>query len=962
MTAVNPKVKHILAPSSREVEVEDGQIFAQSDTARLFLDVGENRIQITDLITCSSFPLAPIGGKLYFNTTDNKARYYSGGSYYEWGLGDISGDVSSKADKVYTITTREAQKESYGAYISSGNYLILGTTYSEESPINGRWMNPQSSSAIDHPLAAGTYTYALTDSNGNKEYINGNYVLTIQTGHWCLCYHDVEHSIMEPLAVGGAALDNDNISPVTDNGEISQNGVFIYEGSNGRGDFEVSQISVVYLKVRWTDVAGKPSIPSSVKHLNSAPTGLDSGEFGQLAIVDSTYKTYIHVGTITISESTSHLWSEVLTSIDIGVANGVAGLDANGKISISQIPSNTFVLQTEKGAANGVATLDVNGIILRTQLPQNITQQDVTVIPAATSAYTLTDGGAFEHAPSSAPTYTFPAVLDTTKTHDIVLDVKFSSDVQTYAFEDSSGNEVVPLTIPDIESGIVVRFICSYETMIDQWVIMPIPFGKAIPVITILNSTINVEGYTGEEISSVNLSSSVRVSDGGSALFSASGLPTGLSLTSAGVLSGTPSSSSSSNVTVTVSYSGASDKTLTLAFAITAAPSISLSQSSTTISGSAGSAISSLNLSQYVTVSNPISGESVSYSASSLPAGLSMSGSTISGTPTGSSSATIPVTISYPHATSVTFNITFNISAPVINLSQSSVTVSGTKDVALTSVNLASYVTVTGGGSGSLSFSTGDTLPNGLQLSSAGVLSGTPTASSSATVAVTVSYPYATSVTLNVVFAIQGPVVYYTVSDAGSTTNGDYVLYSGTHGSQNAIYTNGSRYLLYCQEHGAWGIVGSPDAVSEQVPGPMFWAAYAMTSSSSTPPTGQYDALPFGNPTPDTQYATINAASSIPSKLLVTTSLGQHGGVYNLTGTGSSISDLVYFKSSLYGGGYYMTMASSQEGLFWIIDTDGTGANNIVAYAATTSSQLPHQVGWTNTDGGIITVEDASND
>ena len=49
--------------------------------------------------------------------------------------------------------------------------------------------------------------------------------------------------------------------------------------------------------------------------------------------------------------------------------NGVAGLDANGKVKTGQLPSLDFIPNNEKGANNGVATLDATGKVPSSQLP-----------------------------------------------------------------------------------------------------------------------------------------------------------------------------------------------------------------------------------------------------------------------------------------------------------------------------------------------------------------------------------------------------------------------------------------------------------------------------------------------------------------------------------------------------------------------------------------------------------------
>lgn len=95
----------------------------------------------------------------------------------------------------------------------------------------------------------------------------------------------------------------------------------------------------------------------------------------------------------------------------------------------------------------------------------------VTVIPAATTAYTLAEG-TYSHTPDAASTYTLPDVTDSTRTHTIVLTLDFTN-VQTYAFQDASGTAITPLFTPTVSVGDVYTFKCEYSSLQNRWLIWP---------------------------------------------------------------------------------------------------------------------------------------------------------------------------------------------------------------------------------------------------------------------------------------------------------------------------------------------------------------------------------------------------------------------------------------------------------------------------------------------------------
>lgn len=197
---------------------------------------------------------------------------------------------------------------------------------------------------------------------------------------------------------------------------------------------------------------------------------------------------------------------------EVGAANGVAGLDASSKLLRSQIPAagstsgayggvyyNSIGAQGVKcpGGNIEIAKASAVDIDAKTQsfkpiVPDRLNYavrsvlENVTTIPAATSAYNLLDASAttnyhsmtYEHSPESAPTYTLPAVTDETVQHEIMLKVRFSSTVLTYSFEDINGNALTPLPLAGtIADGSVVAFRCTWEALLGQWVIMPVMLG-----------------------------------------------------------------------------------------------------------------------------------------------------------------------------------------------------------------------------------------------------------------------------------------------------------------------------------------------------------------------------------------------------------------------------------------------------------------------------------------------------
>ena len=480
--------------------------------------------------------------------------------------------------------------------------------------------------------------------------------------------------------------------------------------------------------------------------------------------------------------------------------------------------------------------------------------------------------------------------------------------------------------------------------------------GSVTPVITVNTATTNVTGTVGTAITSVDLSSNVSVTPSGTALtFSANSLPSGLSLSSAGVLSGTPSVTSSDTVTVTVSATGATSQTISLVFAITAAAS-----GGYVVSGAGDAAFDGTYTRGEDQYQAGIGTVEVYWNESGL---IALWGNTdygwsleetygnpnVNNNPPQYASDTNTITGPWTTVTGIDPAPTVSGSGggsvtPVITIVQNTVNVSGTEGTAITSIDLSdsSYVTVTQGAT--LTFSASN-LPAGLSLSSAGVLSGTPSATSSASVTVTVSATGATSQTLTLVFAIEAAASgssNYTVSGhATSSVNGVYEPYD-TNGYDNSqTYSNGTWYLSRCyDDDGNLGWVISDDVMAYN-PGPMEQDTVAyVINSSETVPTGQWNNCTVtaggsssgggGGSSGDSNYPSSTKAGTLANPYywddLVTDGTRQHTSTITTSETNATVEGryiacvYVYLEA---GTTYRMGDNPYVDGYFYLFDKNG---------------------------------------
>jgi hypothetical protein len=203
-------------------------------------------------------------------------------------------------------------------------------------------------------------------------------------------------------------------------------------------------------------------------------------------------------------------------------------------------------------------------------------------------------------------------------------------------------------------------------------------------------------------------------------------LPAGLTLTTAGVLSGTPTASNGAGVSITVQARDALNCLGTRAYTIKICPVISLAAISTT-------ATTGIAYSSAATASGGASPYVYAVSSGTLNAGLSLNTGTgaITGTPTSTTSQTFTITATDANGCAGSSSYTLAPVCPTLTVTPI-LLLNGAVGVAY------SQSLSTSGGTAPFSYAlTAGTLPAGLTLSTAGVVSGTPTVATGAGISLT---------------------------------------------------------------------------------------------------------------------------------------------------------------------------------------------------------------------------------
>src|SRR6185437_261987 len=235
-----------------------------------------------------------------------------------------------------------------------------------------------------------------------------------------------------------------------------------------------------------------------------------------------------------------------------------------------------------------------------------------------------------------------------------------------------------------------------------------------------------------------------------SCMITAGTLPAGLSISGCTV-SGTPTTAGSSTVTVKVTDSGSPTQTTSGPETIVINPA-ALTLTNTLPNGTVGVVYSAT-----IDASGGTTPHSCSITSGTLPAGLSLTGCTVGGTPTtpGTSNITVMVTDSgSPNKT---------VSGPERITIQPSGTLSLTGSLAIATVNVPySFTLHATGGTPPYSYAlTAGSLPPGITLQSDGTISGTPTTPGASSFTATVTDSASATASLPLILLVQYPTTPY---------------------------------------------------------------------------------------------------------------------------------------------------------------------------------------------------------
>jgi hypothetical protein len=395
--------------------------------------------------------------------------------------------------------------------------------------------------------------------------------------------------------------------------------------------------------------------------------------------------------------------------------------------------------------------------------------------------------------------------------------------------------------------------------------------------------------------------------------FTATGLPAGLGIgTSTGIISGTPTGAGAFSVTVTVTDSASN--TNSSAFPLTINPALTFTGPGTLPAGD-------LNANFTFTITAGGGSPPYTFTATGLPAGLSI------GSSSGNISGTVLAMGTFPFTVTVTDAVGNPNSSGFTVTLDPALTITGPATLPAADVNANYTFTVTASGGSGTGYSFSATgLPAGLSINGPGVISGTPTAVGTSPVTVTVVDTNQVTTTKNVSITI----------DPALTITGPASLPAGT---VNVVYPNSASPTITMAASGGsgtytWSGTGLP-------PGLTIGSATGVISGTPTTSIGS----PFNATVTvtDSNSVTANKAYSVIVEALpltITTGLLPAG-----------VVNVAYQTTTIIASGGTQPYTWGITGLPPGLTTNGAG---VISGTPTTQVGSPFTVVATVTDANLV--------
>lgn len=284
------------------------------------LNLSQNEIQNAVVQNLASAPNNPKAGQEYFNTTDHKKYIYDGTDWVdETNQGKIYTFSTGLTENAGTVTLNQATTSALGGVIVGSHLSVSSGTISvDEASTTQKGVIEI---ATDTEASTGTSTTLAVTPKQLATKVTANEAITAGTG--TKITYDAKGLVTSSTTLSASDIPSLTLSKISDVTATAAE-VNVLDGITATTT-ELNYVDGVTSSIQ-TQLNGKVSANAAITAGTATKITYDA-------------KGLVTAGTTLSASDIPDLSSTYVTQSSVGVANGIASLDSDGKVPSSQLPS-----------------------------------------------------------------------------------------------------------------------------------------------------------------------------------------------------------------------------------------------------------------------------------------------------------------------------------------------------------------------------------------------------------------------------------------------------------------------------------------------------------------------------------------------------------------------------------------------------------------------------------------------